>query len=114
MRLAEMSSIALVIFLVDWTDLIRRFSARSWPPAISAAPSGRRVGGDVEVLAELLEGRLEGVLVELAAVADLGHEAAVAGVEVREQVLLVPAHVGHGDLIEVAAGPGVEHHDLGF
>jgi hypothetical protein len=33
MRLAAISSIALVIFFVDWTERICRRSARSLPPA---------------------------------------------------------------------------------
>src|SRR6185503_16413360 len=38
MREAAMSSIALVIFLVDWTERIRRRRTRSWAPIGYWAP----------------------------------------------------------------------------
>src|SRR5258708_1267572 len=38
MRDAAMSSIALVIFLVDWTLRMRLLRTRSWPPATDDSP----------------------------------------------------------------------------
>ena len=60
MRLAAMSSIAFVIFFVLWTDLIRRRSTRSVPPAMKSLLLRRRRGD--EALLEADDRRLHLVL----------------------------------------------------
>src|SRR4051794_7030629 len=57
MREAAMSSIALVIFLVLWTDRILVLRMRSWPPATCRSLAlGLGLLGGREQLLELLDG----------------------------------------------------------
>src|SRR5437868_2510071 len=79
MREAAMSSIARVIFLVDSTLRIRRRSARSCPPAISAPSLRRGSCADHEPLLEVAEGGGELVLGERGAAADRRQQIAVPG-----------------------------------
>src|SRR5919197_357561 len=102
MRLAAMSSMARVIFLVDCTLRMRRRRIRSWPPAMvellrsqrlvglgladgfalerfdRGLGRGRRLEHCLEVLDRLLELRL---LRELPGVADRGEQVGVTGPE---------------------------------
>src|SRR4029078_13109511 len=103
MRLAAISSMARVIFLVAWTLLMRRRRMRSWPPATAALLrlEGLVRGGVVDPLGTglgrvgvvLALARLEGLL-------ELG-DGAVEGVA-GGQVL------GRADVLEqvAVAGPG--------
>src|SRR4051812_48877216 len=101
MRLAAMSSIALVIFFVDWTDLILRRRTRSWPPAMGLLLALGRVGRRQEVVHELRQERLQPVLVlDLAGRADAVAEVAVADLDPLEQVGLEALHVGDGHRVE--------------
>src|SRR5207248_893056 len=134
-----MSSMARVIFLVDWTLLIRRRRTRSWPLAISRAPLlarlragrlglGAGLGAFLEVflfalllgLLGGLEALLEGVdrLGELVLVRqfllvlDLIQQVAVATAELFEELRFEAAHVSGGDVVDEAAGTGEDRQHL--
>src|SRR6266511_1807472 len=125
MRLAAMSSIARVIFLVDCTLRMRLRRIRSWPPATSALLRRQRLVGlgladglalerldrrlgaarglehRLEVVDRLLEHRL---VRELAAVADRSQHVGVAGAEVVVQPALESLDILDGQVVERARG----------
>ena len=118
-----MSSIARVIFLVDWTERIRRRRIRSWPPAIATPRRGGRPLGDCGRAATPsgwragLEARSAPRAMALDGVVPVTRDAPSSRSpwrvrNVLEQLGLEAAHVGDGDVVEVAAGAGVDRHHL--
>src|SRR5664280_1442777 len=117
---AAMSSIALVIFLVACTDLIRRRRIRSCPPAM-VPPSSFAVSWlwllvtRREIVDEGLQRRVQLVGVgQRARGADLIEQLGVRRAKRREQFRLEATDVLDGDRVEPALGARVDHDDLLF
>src|SRR5688572_14563867 len=113
MRLAEISSIARVIFFVLSTLRMRLRSARSAPPGMSGYGSLRL--GDFRAMEAFLErgdDRVELVLGKRLVARQAVEQVAVTGAHVLEQLGLEAADVLDGNVVEVSVGAGVQRHDL--
>src|SRR5579863_3449690 len=107
---AAMSSMALVIFRVARTDLMRWRRMRSCPPAMDLVASSVARG---EGVGERLERGVHQVGVgQGVGGADLLEQVGVLGAEHREQFGLVASHVLDGNRVGPPAGAGVDDHAL--
>src|SRR5688572_7330532 len=101
---------ARVIFLMLPTARILRLTALAdWTAGIVPFLLLRELG--LELGDRLLE-RLFGVRLELLRLADLLAEPGMALVEVLQEALLERLHLGRGQVVQHARGPGVDDHDL--
>ena len=103
-----MSSIALVIFLVDWTLRIRRRSTRSCPPAIAqlTVPTSNRSKNSCSALSRTA------VVGQVARLADRAEKVGVTGPEVLAHLGLEALDVLDGHAVEPTVGTRIDHDDL--
>ena len=107
-RDAAISSMALVIFLVDCTLRIRRRRTRSWPPAMdqSTFPVSKPSRNEVSPRSSSSpSGSVP--LVRIVSRTD-----GVVALEVLHQLGGETLHLGHGHRVDPALGAGVDHQHL--
>src|SRR2546421_4683273 len=140
-REAAISSMARVVFIVDWMLRIRRLRMRSWLPATGlaarrllglGAPVARgarrsvaaarplatlvgdlHTGARIEAGLEVGDGLVEGLLVgQRALLPDLLQHARLVAAQEGDELLLEPPDGWHRNVVEGAVGAGVDGHHL--